>query len=127
MLWVYDHYEYFDTFSAGTVFRRLNLTSIDVRFRRLKTVLALKGLSHHNASKLYFIILIFYFIMLLLYLIFIQLKGRGFKRRKEGKWTVSSWLPEVLKQLSCLEYAYMVVGPLAYITIWSQYASKCYY
>ena len=36
----------FNSFSAGTVFRRQNLTSIDVRFRRLKTVPALKGSSY---------------------------------------------------------------------------------
>ena len=27
MLWVYDHYNSFNSFSAGTVFRRQNLTS----------------------------------------------------------------------------------------------------
>ena len=32
MLWVYDHYKGFNSFSAGTVFMRQNLTSIDVRF-----------------------------------------------------------------------------------------------
>ena len=31
-----------DPFSAGTVFRRQNLTSVDVRFWRLKTIPALK-------------------------------------------------------------------------------------
>ena len=34
----------FNSFSAGIVFRRHNLTSIDVRFWRLKTIPALKGL-----------------------------------------------------------------------------------
>ena len=33
-----------NSFSAGTFFRRQNLTSLDVRFWRLKTVPALKGL-----------------------------------------------------------------------------------
>ena len=45
MLWVYDHYKYFNSFSAGIVFTRLNLTSVDVRFWPLKTIHALKGLS----------------------------------------------------------------------------------
>ena len=44
MLWVYGHYKLFNSFSAGTDFRRQNLTSKDVRFWRLKTVPALKGL-----------------------------------------------------------------------------------
>ena len=44
MLWVYDHWKYFDFFSAGIVFIRQNLTSIDVRFWRIKTVPVLKGL-----------------------------------------------------------------------------------
>ena len=45
MLWVYGHYRYyFNSFSAGTVFIRQNLTSTDVRFWRIKTVPALKGL-----------------------------------------------------------------------------------
>ena len=44
MLWVYSHYKYFNSFSAGTVFIRQNLTSTGVRFRRIKTVPALKGL-----------------------------------------------------------------------------------
>ena len=43
MLWVYGHYKYFNSFSAGTVFIRQNLTSVDVRFWRIKTVPALKG------------------------------------------------------------------------------------
>ena len=29
MLWVYGHYKYFNSYSAGTVFKRLNLTSTD--------------------------------------------------------------------------------------------------
>ena len=45
MLWVCGHYEYFKSFSAGIVFRRQNLTSVDVRFWRLKTVPELKGLN----------------------------------------------------------------------------------
>ena len=37
MLWIYGHYIYFDSFSAGTVFigLRQNMMSVDVRFRRL--------------------------------------------------------------------------------------------
>ena len=46
-LWVYGHFKYFPCFSAVTFFRRQNLTSIDVRFWRLKTVPALKGLNPH--------------------------------------------------------------------------------
>ena len=42
MLWVCGHNKYFNSFSADTVFIRLNLTSTDVRFRRIKTVPALK-------------------------------------------------------------------------------------
>ena len=37
-------YKYFESFSAGTVFIRQNLTSVDVRFWRIKTVPALKRL-----------------------------------------------------------------------------------
>ena len=44
MLWVSGHYNLFNSFWAGTVFIRQNLTSIDVRFWRMKTVPALKGL-----------------------------------------------------------------------------------
>ena len=29
MLWVYDHYKYFDSYSAGIDFWRQNLTSLD--------------------------------------------------------------------------------------------------
>ena len=43
MLWVYNHYTYFNSFGAGTVFIRQNLTSTNVRFWRIKTVPALKG------------------------------------------------------------------------------------
>ena len=32
MLWVYGHYEYFNSFSVRTVFIRQNMTFIDVRF-----------------------------------------------------------------------------------------------
>ena len=35
MLWVYGHYIFFNSFSAVTVFRRQNLTSLDVRFKFL--------------------------------------------------------------------------------------------
>ena len=44
-LWVYGHYKYFHSFSAGTDFRQQKLTSTDVRFCRLKSVPALKGLN----------------------------------------------------------------------------------
>ena len=44
MLWFCGHYTFFNSFSAGIDFRRQNLTSTDVRFWRLKTVPALKGL-----------------------------------------------------------------------------------
>ena len=43
MLSVYDHYKYFNSFSAGTIFIRQNLTFTDVR--RIKTVPAQKGLN----------------------------------------------------------------------------------
>ena len=43
MLWVYGHYKYFNSFSAGIVFIRQNLTSVDVIFWRIKMVPALKG------------------------------------------------------------------------------------
>ena len=32
MLWVYDHYKYFNCFSAGTVFILQNPTSTDIRY-----------------------------------------------------------------------------------------------
>ena len=44
MLWVYGHYKCFNSFSAGTVFIRQNLTSTDVRFWCIKSVPALKRL-----------------------------------------------------------------------------------
>ena len=44
MLRVYGHYKYIIGFSAEIVFRRQNLTSVDVRLWRLKTVPVLKGL-----------------------------------------------------------------------------------
>ena len=43
MLWVYGYYQCCDSFSVGIVFRRQNMTSLDVTFWRLKTVPALKG------------------------------------------------------------------------------------
>ena len=43
MLLVYGHEKYFNSFSAGTVFIRQNLTSTDIGFWSLKTVPALKG------------------------------------------------------------------------------------
>ena len=44
MLWVFGYYECIYSFGAGTDFIRQNLTSTDVRFCRIKTVPALKGL-----------------------------------------------------------------------------------
>ena len=44
MLWVYGHYKYARSYSAGIDFRRQNLTSTDVRFWRLKSIAALQGL-----------------------------------------------------------------------------------
>ena len=49
MLWVYDLYKYFNSYSAGTVYRRQNLTSSDGRFWRLKTV--------HEYSRFYSVLL----------------------------------------------------------------------
>ena len=46
MLWVYAHYKYVYTYSAGG-FSRQNLTSTDVRFWRLKSIQALQGLKPH--------------------------------------------------------------------------------
>ena len=48
MLCDYSHYKYFNSSSVGTVFWRQNLTSIDVRFWRLKTVPALKQLPYNS-------------------------------------------------------------------------------
>ena len=44
MLWVYGHYKYVNSFSAGIVFIGQNLTSTGVRFWHIKTVPALKRL-----------------------------------------------------------------------------------
>ena len=41
MLWDYDHYKYFNSYSAGIDFSRQNLTSTDLRFWRLKSIPAL--------------------------------------------------------------------------------------
>ena len=46
ILWVYGHWKYFNSFGAGTVFIRQNMTSTDVRFWRIKTVPALKRLPY---------------------------------------------------------------------------------
>ena len=51
MLWVLGRYNFFNSSSAGTVNRRQNLTSIDVRFWRLKTVPVLKGLMQHCLAE----------------------------------------------------------------------------
>ena len=51
MLWVFNHYKCFNnifSFSAGTVFIRQSLTYKDVRFWRIKTVPALKGLRQYG-------------------------------------------------------------------------------
>ena len=53
MLWVYGHYKYFNYFSAGSVFRRQNQTSTDVRFWRIKTIPTLKELYLSNTIILY--------------------------------------------------------------------------
>ena len=41
MTWVYSHYKYVCSYSAGIDFSRQNLTSTDVRFWRLKSIPAL--------------------------------------------------------------------------------------
>ena len=41
MLWVYDRYKYFYSYSAGIDFSGQNLTSTDVRLWRLKSIPAL--------------------------------------------------------------------------------------
>ena len=41
MWWVYNQYKFVYSHSAGIDFKRQNLTSIDVRFWRLKSILAL--------------------------------------------------------------------------------------
>ena len=51
MLWVYRHYKYFISFGAGNVFICQNLTSTDVRFWRIKTVPALKGLIYTRGHQ----------------------------------------------------------------------------
>ena len=38
VLWVYDHQKYLYSYSAGIDFSRQNLTSVDVRFWRLKSI-----------------------------------------------------------------------------------------
>ena len=48
MLWFYDQYKCLNSFSAGTVFIRQNLTSTDVRFWRIKRVPALKGINERH-------------------------------------------------------------------------------
>ena len=46
MLWVYGHYIYCDSFSAGIEFIRENLRSTDVRFWLIKEVPALRELTY---------------------------------------------------------------------------------
>ena len=43
MLWVYGRYKYVDSDSAGIDFSRQNLTSVDVRLWRLKSIPHCKG------------------------------------------------------------------------------------
>ena len=45
MLWVYGSLKYFYAYSAGIDYSRHNLTSVDVRFWRLKSIPALYGLN----------------------------------------------------------------------------------
>ena len=45
-------YFFLNSFSAVTAFRRLNLTYVDVKFRRLQTVRVLKGLMHFVLSQM---------------------------------------------------------------------------
>ena len=52
MLWIYGHYKYFNSFSAGIVSIRQNLPSTDVIFWRMKTVPALKGLRVSDIIKI---------------------------------------------------------------------------
>ena len=54
VLWICDHYIYFISFSAGADFRRQNLTSTDVKFWRLKSIPALKGLITSGVYDTYF-------------------------------------------------------------------------
>ena len=42
---VYDHYYYFYFYSVGIDFSRQNMTSVDVRFWRLKSIPTLWGLN----------------------------------------------------------------------------------
>ena len=61
---------YVDSYSAGIDFSRQNLTSTDIRFRRLKSIPTLQGLSYIHelyAAKLSFLYTFFYkFVMLVL-------------------------------------------------------------
>ena len=52
MLWVYGHYKYFNSFRAGIDFKRQDLTFADVRFWRIKTVPALRGLMLNTRLRL---------------------------------------------------------------------------
>ena len=54
---VYGHYKCFNSFSAGIVFSHQNLTTKDVRFWRLKTVPAQKGLNTKTSLRITFYIL----------------------------------------------------------------------
>ena len=49
----------YHSFSAGINFRQQNLTAIDIRFRRLKTVPVLKGLTKHLLKTILSILMIF--------------------------------------------------------------------
>ena len=48
MLWVYGHYKYVYSYNEGIDFSRQNLTSIDARFCRLKSIPALQGLTEYT-------------------------------------------------------------------------------
>ena len=45
-------YFFLNSFNAGTAFRHLNLTSLDVKFRRLQTIPVLEGLVHFVLSQM---------------------------------------------------------------------------
>ena len=51
MSWVYGHWKYFIPFSAGTVFIRQNLTSVDVRFWRVEKHILLIFLRIYRLPK----------------------------------------------------------------------------
>ena len=52
-MWVYSHHTCLILLSAGTIFRRQNLTSMDAKFWRLNIVLPLKGLNHVSDRQIW--------------------------------------------------------------------------